>query len=123
MNTQRASLAAALLACLALAACGGSGDTATAPAGSSTSSSSTSTTADGPSNDDLRRAFEQALMMLLTQQEGLTHAQAQCAIDALAESVTDEQLQAGLDEIRTTGEPPKDLIDQAFDAGAACAGE
>lgn len=122
MNAQRASPAAALLACLALAACGG-GDTSTAPAASTTSSSSSSTTADGPSNDDLRRAFEQALMMLLTQQEGLTHAQAQCAIDALAESVTDEQLQAGLDEIRTTGEPPKDLIDQAFDAGAACAGE
>ena len=55
--------------------------------------------------------------------QGLSESQAQCAIDALEESVTDDDLQAAIEEAAQTGEPPQDLIDAGFDAGQQCADE
>jgi hypothetical protein len=55
--------------------------------------------------------------------QNLSESQAQCAIDALEESVSDDELQAAIQEAAQTGEPPQDLIDAGFEAGQECANE
>lgn len=116
---------AGCVAVLGLAACGGDDET---------TSSSTTTTPTGTTGTDttdlsggdagaLRDQFNQQLLQVLTTTQNLTESQAQCAIDALEESVSDEELQAAIVEAAESGQPPQDLIDSAFDAGAQCANE
>ena len=71
----------------------------------------------------LRDQFNQQLLQVLTTQQNLTQSQAQCAIDELEQSVTDEELQQAIVEAAQSGQAPQDLINEAFDAGAACADE
>jgi hypothetical protein len=124
-------LAAGCAAVLGLAACGGDDESSTTtsstvPAGatgaSSTDTGGTEDLGDVDSGDiaDIRDAFNQQLMTVLTTTEGLTQSQAQCAIDALEESVSDDDLQAALEEAASTGQPPQDLIDAGFEAGQQC---
>jgi hypothetical protein len=126
-------LAAGCAAVLGLAACGGDDES------SSTTSSTVPTGATGASSTDtgdtdlgdvsggdiseIRDAFNAQLLTVLTTTEGLTQEQAQCAIDALEESVSDDDLQAALEEAAQTGQPPQDLIDAGFDAGQQCQDE
>jgi hypothetical protein len=120
-------LAAGCAATLGLAACGGDDDEATTsstttPTGATgAATTDTGTTADTGDASTLRDQFNQQLLQVLTTTQGLTEQQAQCAIDALEESVSDEDLQAAIAEATQTGEPPQDLIDAGFDAGQQCA--
>ena len=50
-------------------------------------------------------------------------AQARCAVEALSRTVDDAELRAAVASIGRTGEPPQELVDAAFGAGAECAGE
>jgi ABC-type oligopeptide transport system substrate-binding subunit len=122
-------LAAGCAAVLGLAACGGDDDTSpttssTVPTGATGASSTDTGSTDGDisSGDisEIRDAFNQQLLQVLTTTEGLTQSQAQCAIDALEESVSDDDLQAALEEAAQTGQPPQDLIDAGFQAGQDC---
>jgi hypothetical protein len=124
-------LAAGCTAVLGLAACGGDDETTstsstTVPTGA-TGTESTDTgdtdTSDLDTGDagDLRDAFNEQLLTVLTTTQGLSQSQAQCAIDALEESVSDDDLQAAIEEAAQTGEPPQDLIDAGFEAGQQCA--
>jgi hypothetical protein len=125
-------LAAGCAAVLGLAACGGDDDSSTTtsttiPAGATgvstsadgeTTSSSTTATGDASA---LRDAFNQQLIQVLTTSQGLTQSQAECAINELENSVSDQQLQDAITEAAQTGQPPKDLIDAGFAAGQQCA--
>lgn len=124
------ALLAGCIAILGLAACGGGDDTSTtssttAPAGTTGASSATSgDTGDLPGDASaLRDQFNQQLLQVLTTQQNLTQSQAQCAIDELEQSVTDEELQQAIVEAAQSGQAPQDLINEAFDAGASCADE
>jgi hypothetical protein len=119
-------LAAGCTAVLGLAACGGDDEeptstTSTVPTGAT----GEATTGDIDTGDagDLRDQFNTQLLQVLTTTQGLTEAQAQCAIDALEESVSDDELQSAIEEAAQTGEPPQDLIDAGFDAGQQCQDE
>ena len=125
-------LAAGCAAVLGLAACGGGNDsssttTPTVPSGATGASStdSGSTTGDTSSGNisDLRDAFNQQLMQVLTTTEGLTQSQAQCAIDELDQTISDDDLQNALQQAAQTGQPPQDLIDAGFQAGQHCANQ
>jgi hypothetical protein len=128
-------LAAGCAAVLGLAACGGDDDSststaATVPTGatgaeSTDSGSTTGDVGDLSSGDisELRDAFNQQLMQVLTGQEGLTQSQAECAIKELENSVSDQELADALQEAAQSGEPPQDLIDAGFDAGQTCANQ
>ena len=136
-----AAVTAACIAALALAACGGDDDESTGATttgaeateattseaqtttttGSTTTTRSTTTSGDQANVDvdALRDQFNERLRQVLTEQQGLTVTQADCAIDELQDSLTDDALQ----QVAETGQPPKDLIDAAFDAGVACKDE
>ncbi len=127
---------AATIAALGFAACGDDDDQTTTEAEATTTESTTAdetttteettTEADGIDTGDpdaLRDAFNQQLLQVLTTQQGLSRAQAQCAIDELEDSVSDEEIQQGIVEAAQSGKPPQDLIDAGFDAGQACAEE
>lgn len=126
-------LAAGCVAVLGLGACGGDDDesttsSTTVPTGATGATTDTADTGDTGDVDlgdagELRDQFNQQLMQVLTTAQGLTESQAQCAIDALEESVSDDELQAAIEEASQTGEPPQDLIDAGFDAGQECAGQ
>ena len=103
-------LAAGCAAVLGLAACGGDDESSTTDLGDIS----------GGDISQIRDAFNAQLLTVLTTTEGLTQEQAQCAIDALDESVSDEDLQAALQEAAQTGQPPQDLIDAGFQAGQDC---
>ena len=125
-------LAAGCAAVLGLGACGGGGDSSSttsstttsagATGASSTDSGGTDTTATG-SASALRDAFNQQLMQVLTTSQGLTQSQAQCAINELENSVSDQQLQDAITQAAQTGQPPQDLIDAGFAAGQHCANQ
>ena len=124
------ALLAGCLAILGLAACGGGDDTtssttsttATDATGESSTTSGNTDTGDLPGDASaLRDEFNQQLLQVLTTQQNLTQSQAQCAIDELEQSVTDEELQHAIVEAAQSGQAPQDLINEAFDAGAACA--
>lgn len=115
--------AGACVAALGLAACGGDDDeTTTTP---TTEIGATGET-DAASLDDadagaLRDQFNQQLITVLTTQQDLTQAQAECAIEELESSFSDDELQAAILEAADSGEAPQDLIDAGFEAGQACA--
>jgi hypothetical protein len=122
-------LAACCAALLGLAACGG-GDDSTSTEAASTTTSSTDDSATTTSIPDdaidaaaLRDEFNRQLLTVLTTQQNLTDSQAQCAIDKLEESVSDEDLKNAIIEAAETNQPPQDLIDAGFNAGKECAGE
>ena len=60
---------------------------------------------------------------MLTTQQNLTDSQAQCAIDKLEQTVSDEDLKSAIIEAAQSGQPPQDLIDAGFNAGKECAGQ
>jgi len=126
------ALLAGCIAVLGLAACGGGDDTTSSTTTSTTTTETTGETSSATSGTDtgdvpdasaLRDQFNQQLLQVLTTQQNLTQSQAQCAIDELEQSVSDEQLQQAILDAAQSGEAPQDLIDKAFDAGAACADE
>ncbi|MQA73525.1 MAG: hypothetical protein GEU88_04110 [Solirubrobacterales bacterium] len=127
---------AACVAALGLAACGGddedgtttttgteAADTTTTTTGESTSTTSTTesttSTPETADVDALRDQFNEQLHQVLTEQQGLTASQADCAVDELQDSLTDDALQ----QVAETGKPPEGLIDAAFEAGATCKDE
>ncbi len=97
-------LAAGCAAVLGLAACGGDDDESTTTAvpttGATGAETTESTTGDIDTGDagDLRDQFNQQLLQVLTTAQGLSESQAQCAIDALEESVSDDELQSAIEE-------------------------
>ena len=94
----------------------------TAPTDTTGATSGNTDTGDLPGDASaLRDQFNQQLLQVLTTQQNLTQSQAQCAIDELEQSVTDEELQQAIVEAAQSGQAPQDLINEAFDAGAACA--
>ena len=124
------ALLAGCIAILGLAACGGGDDTTSTSTSSSTTAPTDTTGATSGNTDTgdlpgdasaLRDQFNQQLLQVLTTQQNLTQSQAQCAIDELEQSVTDEELQQAIVEAAQSGQAPQDLINEAFDAGAACA--
>ena len=125
------ALLAGCIAILGLAACGGDDETTSSTSSTTTATGTTgesSTTTSGDTGGDvsgdasaLRDQFNQQLLQVLTTQQNLTESQAQCAIDELEQSVSDEQLQQAIVEAAQSGQAPQDLINEAFDAGAACA--
>jgi ABC-type oligopeptide transport system substrate-binding subunit len=126
------AMIAGLVAVLGLGACGGDDETtststsSTTVATDSTETESTdpgTTTGDIPDASALRDQFNQQLLQVLTTTQNLTQSQAQCAIDELEQSVSDQELQDAIVEAAQSGQPPQDLIDSAFQAGAQCAGE
>ena len=120
-------LAVACAAVLALTACGGDDSTTTAAETTTTTSSTTDSgsTADGSSIDAaaLRDEFNKQLLQVLTTTQNLSDSQAQCAIDKLEETVSDDQLKDAIVQAAQSGQPPQDLIDAGFQAGKDCAGE
>ena len=118
-------LAAGCTAVLGLAACGDDEDPTSTTSTVPTGATGEATTGDVDTGDagDLRDQFNQQLLQVLTTTQGLTESQAQCAIDALEESVSDDELQSAIEEAAATGEPPQDLIDAGFEAGQQCAGQ
>ncbi len=124
------ALIAGCVAVLGLAACGGDDETTasstttpTGATGAETTDTTDTTDLSGGDASELRDQFNQQLLQVLTTTQDLTESQAQCAIDALEESVSDEELQEAIVEAAESGQPPQDLIDSAFDAGAQCANE
>lgn len=122
--------AGACVAAIGLAACGGDDDetttTPTTEVGTTDETDATSDETDATSLDDadagvLRDQFNQQLITVLTTQQDLTDAQAECAIEELESSVSDDELQAAILEAANSGEAPQDLIDAGFEAGQACA--
>ena len=71
----------------------------------------------------LRDEFNKQLLQVLTTTQNLTDSQAQCAIDKLEETVTDEQLKDAIVQAAQSGQPPQDLIDAGFQAGKECANQ
>ena len=115
---------AACIAALGFAACGDDDEeTSTTAAEETTTSETTGDTGelDTADAEALRDQFNQQLITVLTQQQNLTEAQAQCAIEELESTVSDDELQAAILEAAESGEAPQDLIDAGFDAGQACA--
>ena len=116
----------ACLAVLSIGACGGDDTTTTTnPATTSTGAETTETsdidTSGLPDASALRDEFDEQLLKLLTTTQGLSEAQAQCAIDELEKKFTDEEIREAIAAAGETGQSPQDLIDAAFDAGADCA--
>ena len=122
-------LAACCAALIGLAACGGDdSDSTSTEAASTTTTTSTDDSATTTSIPDeaidaseLRDEFNKQLLTVLTTQQNLTDSQAQCAIDKLEDTVSDEDLKNAILEAAQTGQPPQDLIDAGFNAGKECA--
>jgi hypothetical protein len=131
MRLRVLALAAGCVAVLGLAACGGGDDSSSTTSSTTTtateSTDATSTTGGvDPSNIDasaLRDQFNQQLVQVLTTQQGLSDSQAQCAINELENTVSDQQLQDAIVQAAQTGKPPQDLIDAGFAAGQKCANQ
>ena len=125
-------LAACCAALLGLAACGGDDGDSTSTEAASTTTTTTSTDDSGTTTSipedaidaaALRDEFNKQLLTVLTTQQNLTDSQAQCAIDKLEQTVSDEDLKSAIIEAAQSGQPPQDLIDAGFNAGKECAGQ
>ncbi len=121
------ALVAGCVATLGLAGCGGGDDETTSASTTTATETTTAETTDTGGGDPeaaaLRERFNEQLLQVLTTTQNLTRAQAECAIDELESSVSDQELQRAIEAAAETGQPPQDLIDSAFDAGASCAGK
>jgi hypothetical protein len=119
------AVTAACVAALGFAACGDDDEetSTTAPVAEETTTETSGDTGELDTADAgaLRDQFNQQLITVLTEQQNLTEAQAQCAIEELESTVSDDELQAAILEAAESGEAPQDLIDAGFDAGQACA--
>ena len=94
------------------------------PAASTTSSTTTESTTDatpGGRRASCASSSTRSLVEMLTGTRSLSPAVARCAIEALAETITDAELREAAAELAETGEVPADLIDDAFEAGQECA--
>jgi hypothetical protein len=112
VSKRRLQVALLATACAAaLAACGGDDDGAAAPATSSTVESVDST--------PLRRQLDRLVTRLLTER-GLEPSVAECAVAELGETVSDEELQSAIAEIRKTGAAPPAVMEAATAAGETC---
>lgn len=129
VNPRALAATIACLAALGLAACGGDDDATTGASttdttGVSSTQPATTTSVDEsslPNAGTLREQFNEQLLQILTTTQGLDEETAQCAIDQLEARISDEQIRQAIIDSAQTGEPPQDLIDEAFDAGAECA--
>ena len=129
MNPRALAASITCLAALGLAACGGDDDTTSAAStttdttGVSSTQPATTSVDEGslPDAGTVREQFNEQLLQILTTTQGLNQATAQCAIDQLETRISDEQIRQAIIDSAETGEPPQDLIDEAFDAGAECA--
>jgi hypothetical protein len=120
-----ALLALAVAAALALGACGGSSTTTvtttSTPTGPTTSSTpttpTTSTTGAGTTTTgNVRQAFDAALRNNLLNQQNLTHAQTNCVIQKLDQSLSAAEIQQV-----AQGQFPSSLAQKAGQAGVSCA--
>lgn len=114
--TRLATAAVVALFLLVPAGCGGDseGDGSTASEQTTSTSETTTgeeTTTDEASSEDNRQALEDFVRSDL-QEQGATEEQIDCAIEALLDSITDEELAAE--------EPPGDLADRVAAAKAEC---
>ena len=117
----RSLLVTALCAtALGLAACGDDDEEeATTP---TTDAATTTTEAEATETTDVsdtREQFNEQLRQVLITQNDLTESQADCAIDQLNETISDEQIE----EANTSGAPSQEVLDAAFQAGVDCADE
>ncbi len=119
------AVAGACVAAIGFASCGGDDEeTTTTP--TIEESGTTGETGDVGALDTgdagaLRDQFNDQLITVLTTQQDLTQAQAECAVEELESSVSDDELQAAILEAAESGEAPQDLIDAGFEAGQSCA--
>ena len=100
------------IACLgALAGCGDDdGEDSPPPASESSEAAEPS---------PLRERLDRLITDLLADR-GLDAGVAQCAVAELAETVSDEQLESAIAEIRKTGAAPPGVIEAAAAAGKTC---
>ena len=105
-----AALSLAAGALLALGACGDDDEETTTTTTSVPSGTTDTSGAVVPTD------IEDALRDNLLNTQGLSEAQADCAIDYIQENAGDELAQAG-----ETGEVSENLTDVSFDAGVECA--
>jgi hypothetical protein len=101
----------AVLLSLGIAACGGEDETTT------TTTTTGATGEAGAAGAGSIDHFEAALRESLTGAQGLSEAQADCAIDEIRKRVGEEAFQAAAD----TGDVPDELLEASFDAGVKCA--
>lgn len=106
-----AALSLAAVAVLGFGACGGDDEETT-----TTTSVPIGATGAEDSEASIPPELEDALRTNLLEVQGLTEAQADCAIDYITEHAGDELTAAG-----ETGEVSEDLTDVSFDAGVECA--
>jgi hypothetical protein len=99
---------------LAIGACGAD-DPESAPG----SEVPTTTAAPAPASP-LRARLEERVVELLTER-GLDDAVVQCALTYLRDSVSDDEIDAAVQQIRETSAAPPDLIEAALSAGGTCA--
>lgn len=107
-----AAVSLAVTAALAFGACGDDEEETT----TTTSVPSGTTDTSGDSAATIPPELEDALRTNLLEVQGLTEAQADCAIDYITENAGDELAAAG-----ETGEVSDNLSDVSFDAGVECA--
>ena len=108
-----AAVSLAVTAALALGACGDDEEETTT---TTTSVPSGTTDTSGDSAATIPPELEDALRANLLEVQGLTEAQADCAIDYIVENAGDELAAAG-----ETGDVSENLTDVSFDAGVECA--
>ena len=116
---------AVCIAVLGFSACGGGDDTTgdaptVAPEPTTTDTTADVDTSDLPAAEDLREQFDDQLLQILTTTQGMSRAQAECAVKELDSRISDEEVQRAIAEAAQTGQSPQNLIDEAFDAGAEC---
>jgi hypothetical protein len=97
-------------AALGVAACGDDDD-------ETTETEATGTVEETDDVSELRSAFNEQVRQVLLDVQGLSEAQADCAIDELGTSISD----ADIEEANESGEPSQDILDAAIDAGQECA--
>ena len=112
----RVPVALAVAISLSIAACGDDEETTTTSA-AGVSGATGATGAESSTSDESLGALEDALRENLTGAQGLSEAQADCAIDEIFDEVSPEEIQ----QAAQTGDIPKGLFESAFDAGVKCA--